>query len=135
MIVFRSSGLNSSLAQRFLRFDGRLAAIQQDQLLLENRLLLFLQIFFHALDAPRDLIEVGEHQFEIEHLGVAQRIDRARGVSHGGIVENAQHVRQRVHFPQRRKHGGILRAVLHHPADVNVFDRRIRNFFRIVKLG
>ena len=82
-----------------------------------------------------DLIEVGEHQFEVQHLGVAQRIDRTRGVRHGGIVENAQHVRQRIHFAQRRKHGGILRAVLHHAADVNVLDGRVGNLFRIVKLG
>ncbi len=122
-------------AQRLLRFDGRLAAVQQDQFLLENRLLLFLQIFFHALDAPRDLIEVGEHQFQIEHFGVAQRIDRTRRMRHGGIVEDAQHVSERVHFAQRRKHGGILRAVFHHAADVDIFDRGVGNLFRIVKLG
>ena len=112
-----------------------LQRLQQNQFLLENRFLLFLQVFFDALDAARDLIEIGKHQFEIEHFGVAQRIDRARRMSHGWIVEDAQHVGQRIHFAQRREHGGILRAVLHHPADVDVFDRGVGDLFRIVELG
>ena len=37
-------------------------------------------------------IEVGQHQFGLDDLGVAYRIDRARDVGHVGILEAAQHM-------------------------------------------
>ncbi len=54
---------------------------------------------------------------------------------HGGIVKHAQNVGQRVHFAQRRKHRGILRAVFYHAANVHILDRRVRDLFWIVELG
>ncbi len=52
---------------------------------------------------------------------------------HSRIVKDAQHVGQGIHFPQRRKHCGIFRPVFHHAADVNIFDRGIRNFLRVIQ--
>ena len=78
------------------------------------------------------LIEVGKHQFQIEHLGVTQRVDRASRMGHRWIVENAQDMRQRIYFTQRRKHAGIFRAVFHHPAEVDIFDGSVGDLFRVV---
>src|SRR6267154_3296183 len=54
---------------------------------------------------------------------------------HCRIVKYTQHVRQRVHLAQRSEHGGILRAVLDHAADIDVFNRGVRDFFWSVELG
>ena len=128
-------GIEFEFTQRLLGFNRDPATVQQSQLLFENRLFFLLQIFFDALDAACDLIEIGEHEFEVEHLGIPQRIDRPRRVGYRRIVKDAQHVGQRIHFAQWRQHGGIFRAVLDHAADVDVFDRGIGDLFRIVQLG
>ena len=123
------------LAQRPLGGDRLLAAQQQRLLVLERRLFFSLEVFLQALEPALDLLEVGEHQFEVQRDGVAQRVDAAGRVRHGGIVEDAQHVRQRVHFAQRREDGGIARAALGHAADVHVVDGGVGHLARLVERG
>ncbi len=46
--------------------NGQAAAREQREFLFVQRLLFLLHLFFETLEPPRDLVEVGEHQFEIE---------------------------------------------------------------------
>ena len=92
-------------------FDGRLATQQQGLFAFEHRFLLFLEVFFHALERRSIWSRSESISSRSRRDGVAQRIDAAGRMRHGGIVEDAQHVRQGVHFAQRREDGGIARAV------------------------
>ncbi|MFL6117549.1 MAG: GTPase, partial [Catenulispora sp.] len=50
----------------------------------------------HALVAALGLLEVGVDELGLDRLDVAQRIDRALGVDHVGVVMRAHHVDDRV---------------------------------------
>ena len=133
--ILRSSGVNSSSRSgRSAEIDS-LAAQQQCLLAFEHRVFFLLQVFFDPLEPALDLVEIGEHQLEIQRDGVAQRIDAAGRMRHGRIVEHAQHVCQRVHFAQRRQHRGIPRAALGHATDVDVLHGGIGHFARLVERG
>ncbi len=132
-------GRELELAQRMFAFDRRAAAHERRLLVLAGGVFLALEVFLQPLQAALDLFEIGEHQLEIERLRISQGIDAARGVRHGGIVEDAQHVRERVHLAQRRQHRGIARRFsfcgAHDAPDVDVLDGGIGHLFRLIERG
>ncbi len=136
--ILRSSGVNSSSRSGCSLSMDALQRNSSRLLLLDGGVFFALEVFLHALQAALDLFEVGEHQLQIERLRVAQRIDAARRMRHGGIVEDAQHVGQRVHFAQRRQRG-IARSLFFRgagdAAHVHVFHRGVGDLFRLIKRG
>ena len=90
-------------AQRLFRFQPGFRALQICELLLERRILQFLQILFEPFHALFDRSDVGEHQFIIEIAFVAFRIDRAFGMRHRFVFKRADHVNQRIDRPHRRQ--------------------------------
>ena len=131
LLFFR---LEFQLAQRLFGFESLLADGQQPMLQFQVRLLLALQIFFEALEALGGLLEIVVHQLDLDILDIAHGIDAARGMRHGGIVEQPHHVGQRVRFAQRHQRRGIFLAVLLHSADVHVLDRGVSNFLGLENL-
>ena len=79
--------------------------------------------------------EVGEDELELEHLRVAQGVDRAVGVGDGVRLEGAHHVDEGVHPAQRRQvHEGRALA-LGDAGDVHVLDGGERPLLRLEDLG
>ena len=79
--------LEFQLAQRRFGFERKPAAVQESQFRFEYRFLLFLQVFFDALDPLRALFEIGQDQFEVHVPDVAQRVERSAFVRHCRILE------------------------------------------------
>ena len=86
------------------------------------------------LEPALDRREVGEDQLELEHLRVAQRVDRAVGVRRGVGLEGAHHVDERVHAAQRRQVDERLALALGDARHVDVLDRRERLLLRVEEL-
>jgi hypothetical protein len=81
------------------------------------------------------LFEIGEHELEIQRLGVPQRIDAARGVPHRGIIENAQDMRERIDLTQRSEDRRISCAIPDDAPNVHVLHCGICDFSGLVERG
>ena len=85
-------------------------------------MLRLLDVGLEPLEALLDRAEVGQDQLQLQHLRVAQGVDRAVGVGHHVRLEGAHHVHQGVDAPQRGQvHEGRALALLH-PGHVHVLD-------------
>ena len=76
----------------------RLALLQDGFFRFKRLVGFFLQVFFNAFDPLRNLLVIGEDQFQIQIRSVAQRINAAFGVRNARIIKNANYVRYAVHF-------------------------------------
>ena len=132
--ILISSGLNSSSRSGFSDSSACAAAIQQRKFRLEDRLFLFLQIFFDALDPLRRLLEIVQHQLNLDAFDIAHSIKRPAFMRHRRIFKQPHHVRQRIRLAQRHQRRRIFLAILLQPADIHVLDRRVRHFLRLERL-
>ena len=105
-LVFRR---HFHFAQWLFRSQVRVGALEQLEFFFEFRRLHLLEIFFEALEPLFDLAKIADHQVELDVLDVAQRIDLAH-VRNRGIVEDPDHVGERIHLPQMADVGGFLQA-------------------------
>ena len=95
-----------------------------------------LQVLLEPLEPPLGDAEVGEDQLVFHRLRVARRIDRARRMRDGRIVERAQDVDERVGVLVGGDVDERLRAA-GPPGDreVGELDRRRHALFRVVHRG
>src|ERR1700739_4449818 len=111
-----------------------LLAFFEDSLFkLKEWILLFFQIFIDAFEALGDLLVVGKDEFEIKVGGIAQGVDAAFGVWHGGIGEYADDVSDSVNVAQRGE--ALTHAFLLNAGEIDILHRGISDFFWMVELG
>jgi hypothetical protein len=115
-------GLEVEFAKGLFGFEGQAATVEDGALVLEAGVFLLLEVLVDALDAANDLVVIGQEQFEIEVGGVAQRVNRAGRVRHGGIFEDAEDMGERVHIAKRSEDGGVAGRDFMKAADVHVLN-------------
>ncbi len=123
------------LAQRPLGFERLLQPLEERALAHVLGLVGLLDVGLEPLEPALDRGEVGEDQLELEHLRVAQGVERAVGVRRALGLEGAHHVDERVHAPQRGQVDERLALALGDAGHVHVLDGRERLLLRVEQLG
>ena len=54
---------------------------------------------------------------------------------HGFILEQPQHVRERVHYPEARDIAGVAKALFGDSRHIHVLDGRVRQLLRLEDAG
>ncbi len=121
-------------AQRTFGFDLCFGALEQLEFFFQIGGAHLLQIFFHALNAFFNLAEIADHQIEFDVLNIAQRINRS-GVRNGVVLESPHYVRDCVHIAKMGDVAGFFQRVLADGAEINVFNRGVRQFLGIALRG
>jgi len=126
-------GCKFEFPQRFFGFEMHLALFENTLLMLEQRVLLFLQVLFDPFQALGNLIVVRKNQLKIEIGGIAKRIDAALGMRHAGIVEDANDVGDGIHIAQRSE--AFAHALFLHAGEIHVLHRGVGDLLWVVELG
>ncbi len=102
-----------------------------------------IRLLAHVLGQSRqpvvDGLQVGEDELGVDGLDVVRRVDAAVDVDHVGVLEDADHLADRVALPDGRQElvpePLPLRGALHDPGDVDEGDRGRHDLLRREQLG
>ena len=135
----------SSAAMPLQQHARRLAVLQQRQRLLHHRqhgqrfLVLAAGALAELHDAALEAVEVGEHQFGLDRLGVGDRIDAALDMGDVVILEAAQHVHDGVDLADVGEElvaqPFALRGAAHQAGDVDEGDAGRDDLLRLGDRG